>query len=128
VESDPAPAQEPAEPEQAFLDSWREELLARAWKALAKLQEETGQPYYSVLRLRVEQPTLHSPEMAKHLTAALGKSLTAAAVRQLLHRSREKFAAALVEETRHSLGPAAGDQLEEELAELNLLNYCRGAL
>ena len=123
-----APAAEHAELDQAFIDSWRQELLARAWQALAKAQQETGQPYYAVLRLRVEHPDLHSPEMAKQLTVALGKPLSAAAVRQLLHRSREKFAAALVEETRHSLGPAARDQLEEELAELNFLRYCRSAL
>jgi RNA polymerase sigma-70 factor (ECF subfamily) len=123
-----APDQDQAELDKVFINTWRQELLARAWQALAKVQQETGQPYYAVLRLRVEHPDLHSPEMAKQLSTTLGKRVTAAAVRQLLHRSREKFAAALVEETRHSLGPAAREQLEEELAELNLLKYCRNAV
>lgn len=123
-----APAEEHPEAEQAFLHSWRQELLARAWQALARIQTETGQPYHAVLRFRVENPDLHSPQMAEHLSAALGKPLTAAGVRQLLHRAREKFAAALLEETRHSLGFADQEQLEEELAELNLLKYCQGAL
>jgi RNA polymerase sigma-70 factor (ECF subfamily) len=125
------PAVEPAEPEgsdQDFLDSWRQELLARAWKALARVQQESGQPYYDVLRFRVEHPDLPSPQIAQQLGARLGRPLSAAAVRQLLHRARERFAELLVEETRHSLGDAARDRLEEELAELNLLKYCQGAL
>src|SRR5262249_54404272 len=62
-----APAQEHAESDQAFIDSWRQELLARAWQSLAQAQQDTGQPYYAVLRLRVEHPELRSPEMAKQL-------------------------------------------------------------
>lgn len=120
--------QEEAELDRAFINSWRQELLARAWQAIAKAEQETGQPYHAVLRLRIQRPDLRSPQLAEELSAALGKRLTAAGVRQLLHRSREKFAAALVEETRRSLGPATPEQLDEELAELNLLKYCKNAL
>lgn len=120
--------QEHSEAEQAFLASWRQELLARAWQALAKAEQETGQPYHAVLRLRVENPQLRSPQLAEQLSAVVGKSLTATGVRQLLHRARQRFAEALLEETRHSLGSATSQQLEDELAELNLLKYCQNAL
>jgi RNA polymerase sigma factor (sigma-70 family) len=124
LENEPAAADD-QEADQTFLASWRQELLARAWQALAKVEQETGQPYHSVLRFRVEHPDLHSPQMAEQLSALLSKPLTAAGVRQLLHRSRERFAEALIEETRHSLAAATQEQLEEELAELNLLKYVR---
>src|SRR5262249_5919646 len=41
---------EPADAfEGAFLHSWREELLARAWQALQHLEHESGRPFYRVL-------------------------------------------------------------------------------
>lgn len=123
----PAEGAEPAAPDdtsdQDFRDSWRQELLARAWKAL----EASGQPFYDVLRFRVEHPDLPSQKAAEVLGARLGRQLSASNVRQLLHRAREQFAEFLLEETRRSLG-AAGSHLEEELADLNLLKYCQDKL
>ena len=114
--------------DRAFLENWRQELLARAWKALAQVQQESGQPYYDVLRLRVEAPDLPSAEMAARLSARLGRPLTAAGVRQTLHRARERFADLLLDETRQSLGASDREHLEEELADLNFLKYCRSSL
>jgi RNA polymerase sigma-70 factor (ECF subfamily) len=126
---EPVPAlDEAAAAEQAFRASWRQELLARAWKGLEQAQQQTGQPYHDVLRFRVDHPDLPSPQMAEQLTARLGRPLSAAGVRQLLHRARERFAELLLEETRQSLGEAEAGHLEEELAELNLLKYCQAVL
>jgi RNA polymerase sigma factor (sigma-70 family) len=119
---------EGAASEQAFRDSWRQELLSRAWKALEQLQGETGQPFYEVLRLRVDQPDLSSAQLAEHLSGTLGKPLTAAGVRQLLHRARERFAELLLDDIRQSLEGAPSEQVVEELAELNLLKYCKDVL
>jgi RNA polymerase sigma factor (sigma-70 family) len=116
-----------SEAEQAFTASWREELLARTWRALAD-EQAAGPPYYAVLRLRVEQPDLSSQQMSERLAGQFGKPVTAAGARQLLHRARERFAELLLEETALSLGPAAAGRLEEELADLNLLRYCRPVL
>jgi RNA polymerase sigma-70 factor (ECF subfamily) len=130
LESDevvPAP-DESAAAEQAFRDSWRQELLARTWKALEGVQQQEGKPYHAVLRFRVDHPDMPSPQMAEQLSAGLGKPLTAAGVRQLLHRARERFADLLLEEAQASLQGAAHADLEEELAELNLLKYCQNAL
>jgi RNA polymerase sigma-70 factor (ECF subfamily) len=66
--------------------------------------------------------------MAEQLSATLGKPLTAAGVRQTLHRAREKFADLVLEEVLHSLATPTVEQLEEELTELGLLDYCRPAL
>ena len=111
-----------------FLDSWRDELLARAWAALAAADAETGQPFFAVLRFRADHPEMQSPEMAGELAARLGRPLTPPGVRQTLHRAREKFADLLLCEVAHTRPTPARDKLEEELADLSLLDYCRPAL
>jgi RNA polymerase sigma-70 factor (ECF subfamily) len=119
---------EQAAAEQAFRTSWRQEVLARAWQALQSVQQEEGKPYYDVLRFRVDHPDMPSPQMAEQLSVRLGRPLTAAGVRQLLHRARERFADLLLEVARLFLQGASPTDLQEELAELNLLKYCAGAL
>jgi DNA-directed RNA polymerase specialized sigma24 family protein len=114
--------------DRAFLDKWREELLARTWEALAKAQEEAGQPYHTVLRCKTRGPELHSAQLAEQVGAQVGKAYTEAGVRQLLHRARERFAQLLVEEAARSLETSDPAKLEQELIELNLLDYCRSAL
>jgi RNA polymerase sigma-70 factor (ECF subfamily) len=111
-----------------FVVSWCDELLARAWAALAKVEKGTGQPFYAVLRFRSDHPELRSPQLAEQLAARLGRPLTAAGVRQVLHRAREKFADLLLDAVAHSLEYPGPEQLEEELVELGLLDYCRPAL
>jgi RNA polymerase sigma-70 factor (ECF subfamily) len=114
--------------DQLFHDSWRQELLSRAWKALEQVQAETGQPYHDVLRARVDQPDLSSAQLAEQLSARLGRAITSAGVRQLLHRARERFAELLLDDVRQSLEGAPVEQIAEELAELNLLKYCKDVL
>src|SRR6516165_1989901 len=70
LEALPQPA---ADPDQPFLDGWRDELLARTWEALARLNVQTGQPFHLVLRLRADHPLFSSAQMAEQLSAALGK-------------------------------------------------------
>src|SRR5437868_9367263 len=79
-----------ADSDRAFLASWRDDVLARSWKALADIEQAGGPPLYTVLRFRGDHPDLRSPEMAEQLSAKLGKPLTAAGLRQNLHRAREK--------------------------------------
>jgi len=119
---------EDRESDRLFVESWCDELLARAWEALAKVEATTGQALYAVLRFRADHPEMRSPQMAEQLAAEVGRPFTAAGVRQSLHRAREKYAALLIEEVVHSLENPTAEQLEEELAELGLLDYCRPAL
>jgi RNA polymerase sigma-70 factor (ECF subfamily) len=111
-----------------FLDKWREELLQKAWEGLAGVEETTGQPCYSLLRHKTEHPEVRSAQLADYLRAQRGKVLTVEAVRQLLHRAREKFMDLLLEEVARSLPTTDPARLEQELLELDLLEYCRPAL
>jgi RNA polymerase sigma factor (sigma-70 family) len=120
--------EEDVESDKLFMKSWCDELLARAWSALAAVETETAQPLHTVLRFRADHPELKSPELAEALGVQLGKPLTAVGVRQTLHRAREKFAGFLLDEIIHSLENTEPDQVIEELAELGLLDYCRPAL
>jgi RNA polymerase sigma-70 factor (ECF subfamily) len=111
-----------------FRTSWRDELLARCWQRLAELEERDGKPYETVLRYRVNHPDARSPELAAGLSERLGKPINAGAVRVLLHRAREAFGDLLLEEVTASLVDGSLDEAEEELIELDLLEYCRPAL
>jgi hypothetical protein len=79
---------------------------------------------------KAEHPQQRSEDMAKHFTAKLGRVLTAANVRQLLHRGLETLNDLLVGEVARSLTNHHGDavnadQVEEELLNLNLLDKHR---
>ena len=66
--------------------------------------------------------------MAEDLSSRLGKTLTPASTRQMLHRAREKFAELLLEEVIQSLHSPSAQTLEQELIDLGLFDYCRPAL
>jgi DNA-directed RNA polymerase specialized sigma24 family protein len=117
-----------ADDEAAFLILWRDELLRRAWEGLARAEQNSGQPYHTILRLRVEQPSLSSERLAEELEKLLKKSISASGARQTLHRAREKFADLLLIEVSRSLEDPGPDQVEQELIDLELLIYCRPAL
>jgi RNA polymerase sigma-70 factor (ECF subfamily) len=117
-----------ADSDHSFVESWCDELLARAWARLKQAEAETGQPYHAVLRFRADHPDLRSPQLAEALAAQLGRAFTAVGVRQTLHRARQRFATVLLDEVAHSLANPSEDELHEELVELGLLDYCRPAL
>ncbi len=108
-----------------FLESWRNDLLDRAWNALSEFERSSRQPYFTVLRSRVEHPDLKSTELARHLSQAVGRPFTAGAARQVLQRSRQKYVDYLVEEVAGSLEQPTRDDIEEELGDLKLLEQCR---
>lgn len=107
-----------------FAACWRDELLARTWNALAQAHGN----YFAVLRCRANNPALASDELAMMLTKQLGQPMTAAAFRQTLGRARERFADLLLDEVARSVDPPTAERVEDELLELNLLDYCRPAL
>jgi RNA polymerase sigma factor (sigma-70 family) len=114
--------------DQNFLTSWRDEILARSWSALERLEQDARQPIFTVLRFRAEHPKLSSTEMAEQLGQKLGRELSAANARQILHRAREKFADLVLDEVVHSLENPTAEHVESELEELGLMEYCRPAL
>jgi len=126
----PEPAVEPSleDIDREFNHNWREHLLARAWDRLKTAEQESGQPFFAVLRYRADHPDASSTEMAEQLSAQLGKAISSTHVRQLLHRARERFADGLLDEVVHSMADGSSDALEQELIDLNLYEYCRPAL
>lgn len=111
-----------------FLVSWRQDLLDRAWNSLEDLERRTGQPYLQVLRMRVARPDSRSPELAEALAPKIGRPMTPGNLRQTLHRARDKFAEFLIDEVRISLREPTRDEVEEELGDLKLLEFCKPTL
>jgi RNA polymerase sigma-70 factor (ECF subfamily) len=125
----PAVAVEPpswSDLDREFMASWRQELLAQCWTALADHEQRTGQAFHTLLRFRADHPDAPSARMAQELSQRLGKPLTAVGVRQMLHRARAKFGELLLHEVMPTL--SSPDFLVEELSDLGLLAYCRAAL
>jgi RNA polymerase sigma-70 factor (ECF subfamily) len=116
--------QAPNEAEQIFLQSWREELLVRTWEALA----QTHATFFTVLHFRATHADMAMEEMIPKLNPQLSKTLNLESLRQTLHRARALFADLLIGEVAQSLTQPTQAQIEEELGELNLLEYCRPAL
>jgi RNA polymerase sigma-70 factor (ECF subfamily) len=117
-----------AEQDEAFRVSWRDELLARSWAALAAADQAHGQSFYTVLRFRADHLDLHGPKLAEQLGQALGKPLTYAGFRKTLERARYRFGDLLLDEIAQALNDPTPDHLEEELIDLGLLEWCQEAL
>jgi DNA-directed RNA polymerase specialized sigma24 family protein len=114
--------------EAEFIALWRKELINRAWDEMEVQQSATGPPYYAALRLKAEEPEISAVGLADRLRNLEKGDYSAAGVRQVLHRSREIFAEKLLAEVRRSILSDDDDVLADELAELDLLTYCRQAL
>ncbi len=109
-----------------FVESWRNDLLERAWKALEDLERQGGQAFHSVLRYRVDHQEQNSAESADALSAKLGKTMTPGNFRQTLLRARQRYVQFLIDDVRASLrGQTDPALLEEELSDLRLLDHCR---
>jgi RNA polymerase sigma-70 factor (ECF subfamily) len=111
-----------------FEAACRNDCLVQTWQALEGAEKADGKPYFTVLRLKVDNPKIRSEELARRLGTTLKKPMSAEAVRQTLHRARSLFADLLLDIVGRALGSADPDRLEEELVELELLDYCRSAL
>ena len=124
-------ASEPSEmiaEEAQFTALWRKELLNRTWRELELREPAQGPPSYTVLRLKADEPNVTAPVLAERLERLGRGSYSAAAVRQLLHRARESFASLLLDEVARSILSTDQDLLASELADPELLTYCREAL
>jgi hypothetical protein len=111
-----------------FQAGWRQDLLNSCWKRLADQEADTGQPHYTVLLCNVDHPEARSPQLAEIVSKKLARPTNAGSVRVLLHRARAAFAELLLAEVRRSIEHGSLDDAEQELIDLDLLNYCRPAL
>ena len=81
-----------------------------------------------MLRFRTDHPAVRSPEMAQQLAAQFGKPVKAGWIRKRLLLAREKLAELLVEEVAQTLEKPTPEEIEQELIELELFEYCRPCL
>jgi RNA polymerase sigma-70 factor (ECF subfamily) len=114
--------------EEEFTVVWRDELLARAWRDLAAEEARVGKPWMRVLRLRVENPEWKSVQLAEALGEQIGEEVSAARLRVTLHRARERFSKLLIKAVTETLPDSEVETIEQELAELKLLQYCQVAI
>jgi RNA polymerase sigma-70 factor (ECF subfamily) len=111
-----------------FLDTWRANLLSKAWEALAEEERRTGRLMHTVLHFRAAHPDLRSAQMASELSARLGRKLSGDWVRKWLRTAREQFAEFLLREVGASLREPTPDTVEQELIDLDLYQFCQGAI
>jgi RNA polymerase sigma factor (sigma-70 family) len=111
--------------DEAFNEMWRDELVRRALAALAGHEARTGEVRYSVLRLALDHPGAGAAELARRVAERSGRAADAAWVRKRLYLARRKLREALRDEVRQTLREPTDEAVEEELAEIGLLAYCR---
>ncbi|MEL6894820.1 MAG: sigma-70 family RNA polymerase sigma factor [Planctomycetota bacterium] len=108
------------EADEAFLNHWRGKLLDDTWDRLQQMQQQTGKPYFDVLRFRADLPD-HSMQQLRQVLSDHGCDVgSTATLRVTLHRSRKRFSALLIQQVRDSLANASDDAVEEEMITLGL--------
>lgn len=117
-----------SEEDEKFLQIWRDGILARAWSGLETAEANGGPPWYTILRLRIENPAASSPQLSELISEAVGKQMTSGNTRVQIHRAREKFAHSLFKAIADSLEKPTREAVEAELIEVRLIEYCRDAL
>ncbi len=112
------------DPDEGFTNQWRHELIQRTWAALRREADGQLPSGYEALRRKAANAELTSAQIAEALTQECGRSVTAANVRQLLHRARDRFAELLRSEVAATLPGGTPADVDAELADLGLLAYC----
>ena len=110
-----------ADADESFLQAWRNELIDRAWVALA----EQNSTYHSVLLEHVEHPDAQPAERLERLGRELNRELSPSNLRVTLHRARQAFARHLRTEVERSLDAPSELELAQELQLLRLEMLCR---
>jgi RNA polymerase sigma-70 factor (ECF subfamily) len=116
------------DPDEDFTAQWRNELIQRTWAALRREAGEQLPNGYEALRRKAADEGLTSARIAEAMAAECGRPVTAANVRQLLHRARDRFGELLRAEVAATLPDAAPADVDAELADLGLLVYCPSKL
>ena len=110
--------------DEEFQLHWREGILNHAWQQLKEDQNQRGGIYYSLLRLRAENPNAVHQDLVNLVGEETGTQPRVSSLRVTLHRARQRFADYLVEAVASSLSDRSQSHLEDELIALNLKKYC----
>jgi len=113
------------EQESQWTAVWQRSVLDQTWARM--LSDDGGKPSpgYRVLKLRVQFPDATSDELAEKLGAQLKSPVKPDACRQMLRRARLRFAAHLLDEIKAGLADESEERIQEELADLGLLDWFR---
>jgi len=115
--------------ESAWLSTWQNSVLGLAWQTLQQYQNSIpGNVSYTLLRLRADHPDVDTVNLTERLAEATGRSHRPDAVRQKLRRARLRFAQLLIEEVAASIDDPSPERVEEELADIGLIEYVRDFL
>lgn len=113
----------PALLEKAWLEEWRTCLLERAFRALHAHEVDTpGNLYFSALKLARENPDAEQADLARILSRQAGRPVSHDAFRKILSRARRHLAVLVVQEVALTLQSPSAQEVEEELAALEMLN------
>ena len=108
---------------------WRDNLLSLTWAKLEEYEcQHEGSVAYSVLKLRAENPSDNSKQLAARLSELAGRDIKPDTTRQQLRRSRIRFAEFLVEEIADGLDEPDPSRLQEELISLGLYEHVKDSL
>jgi hypothetical protein len=115
--------------DRAWREQWRQTLLDQVWDQLDRHERQhPANLCYTVLRLRLDQPDADSDALAALAAQQSGRPLSPEAYRKQLSRARRLFTEVLLEEVRRTLTEPSAERVEEELADLELLEYVRGRI
>lgn len=117
-----------ASDEKRWRDSWRQDILERTLQALEREDRRRDRLLYPVLRLRIDHPEMSSQQAAAVLSERIGKPVTDGWLRKQLMKARQRFAELLLEIVAESVTPPTIDNVADELADLDLLEYASSLL
>ncbi len=111
--------------DQDWTAAWQRTVIEQTWSRM--LAEDEGQPSagFRLLKLRVQMPDASSEALAEALGKRLNQTIKPDNCRQMLKRARARFAAHLLDEIRASLDDESEDRVQQELADLGLLEWIR---
>ena len=109
--------------ESTFAEQWRQRVLGITWNALQEFESAKQTQYYSVLFIRTQHPDSSSDDLAELFSEQKGRAVSAAWIRQTLHRARTKFAELLIDEVGKTLNSSSRQEIRDELADLGLKKY-----
>lgn len=116
--------------EQAWTDEWKKCLLERIWRSVETYEaQHQGSLVATVLRIHLDHHEQEdSTELARRLSEKVGRTVRPDAFRKQLSRARKLYGELLIAEVRQTLESPTRDRVEEELAELGLLDRLRSLL
>jgi len=115
--------------EREWCDEWRRCVMERAWRSLENYQIRTrGNFAYTALQLVLKHQDEDARRLAIRASAVVRETVSPEAFRKQLSRARRVFARMLLTQVAETLQNPSPDQVEDELADLGLMQYVRDFL